>query len=256
MALLRFPSTFSHQNFIFSEFWCTIAIMQEKQQNVLFEIECLGALGQGKEKEKMRSSVEANDNTPDPEAKEDKVLKISLNVLLVLGGKAVTAVRSSGSQSSMSVLISSEYFTISLGGEEEEDIEKDGKEVGKEKDVKEGKENKEKKEKKEKKKEKEKKENEKKKKEKKKKNEKREKNMKKEKKKKNEMKEKKEKKMKKKKNIKNKKNRNNEKKELTRRRRRKRRKGRRRRRRLRRKMRRLERKRNNTCMKKVQEQFF
>ena len=60
--------------------------------------------------------MEATDGTDDPEAEKDDGLKISLNVLLALGGEAVTAVMSRGSQSSMSVLISSEYFTSSLGG--------------------------------------------------------------------------------------------------------------------------------------------
>ena len=58
------------------------------------------------------------DDTDNPEAEEDDGLKISLNVLLALGGEAVTAVRSSSSQSSISVLISSKYFTSSLGGRE------------------------------------------------------------------------------------------------------------------------------------------
>ena len=75
----------------------------------------MGEQEQKKEKENIRSPVEATDDTDDPEAEEDDGLKISLNVLLAIGGEAVTAVRSSGSQSSMSVLISSEYFTISLG---------------------------------------------------------------------------------------------------------------------------------------------
>ena len=39
LALLRLPSIFSHQNFTVGEFWCTMAIMQEKQQNFIFEIE-------------------------------------------------------------------------------------------------------------------------------------------------------------------------------------------------------------------------
>jgi hypothetical protein len=40
LALLRLPSVFSCQNSTVGEFWCTMAIMQEKQQNFLFEIEC------------------------------------------------------------------------------------------------------------------------------------------------------------------------------------------------------------------------
>ena len=85
------------------------------------EAECLGEQEQEKEKGNIRSPVEATDNTDDtdnPEAEEDDGLKISLNVLLALGGEAVTAVRSSSSQSSISVLISSKYFTSSLGGRE------------------------------------------------------------------------------------------------------------------------------------------
>ena len=85
------------------------------------EAECLGEQEQEKEKGDIRSLVEATDNTDDtdnPEAEEDDGLKISLNVLLALGGEAVTAVRSSSSQSSISVLISSKYFTSSLGGRE------------------------------------------------------------------------------------------------------------------------------------------
>ena len=39
LALLRLPSIFSCQNSIVGEFWCTMAIMKEKQQNFLFEIE-------------------------------------------------------------------------------------------------------------------------------------------------------------------------------------------------------------------------
>ena len=39
LALLRLPSIFSCKNYIVGEFWCTMAIMQEKQQNFLFEIE-------------------------------------------------------------------------------------------------------------------------------------------------------------------------------------------------------------------------
>jgi hypothetical protein len=39
LALLRLPSNFSCQNSTVGEFWCTMAIMQEKQQNFLFEIE-------------------------------------------------------------------------------------------------------------------------------------------------------------------------------------------------------------------------
>ena len=80
------------------------------------EAQCLGEQEQKKEKENIRSPVEANDDTDDPEAEEDDGLKISLNVLLALGGEAVTAVRSRGSQSSMSGIISSEYLTSSLGG--------------------------------------------------------------------------------------------------------------------------------------------
>ena len=92
-----------------------------------------GRPGAGEGKENIRLPVEATDDTDD--AEEDDGLKISLNVLLALGGEAVTAVRSSGSQSSMSVLISSEYFTSSLGGgEEEENREEKGKEEVKEKE--------------------------------------------------------------------------------------------------------------------------
>ena len=68
------------------------------------------------EKDNIRTPVEASDGTDNPEAEEDNGLKISLNVLLALGGEAVTAVMSRGSQSSMSILISLEYFTGSLGG--------------------------------------------------------------------------------------------------------------------------------------------
>ena len=75
-----------------------------------------GRTGAGEGKENIRSPVEATDDTDDPEAEEDDGLKISLNVLLALGGEAVTAVRSSSSQSSISVLISLKYFTSSLGG--------------------------------------------------------------------------------------------------------------------------------------------
>ena len=39
LALLSLPSIFSCQNFTVGEFWCTMAIMQEKQQYFLFEIE-------------------------------------------------------------------------------------------------------------------------------------------------------------------------------------------------------------------------
>ena len=38
--LLRLPSIFSCQNSTVSESWCTMAIMKEKQQNFLFEIQC------------------------------------------------------------------------------------------------------------------------------------------------------------------------------------------------------------------------
>ena len=38
LALLRLPSIISCQNSTVGEFWCTMAFMQEKQQN--FEIEC------------------------------------------------------------------------------------------------------------------------------------------------------------------------------------------------------------------------
>ena len=41
LALLRLPSIFSCQNSTIGEFWCTMAIMQEKQQKLLFEIECV-----------------------------------------------------------------------------------------------------------------------------------------------------------------------------------------------------------------------
>ena len=40
LALLRLPSIFSCQNSTVGEFWCTMAIMPEKQQHFLFEIEC------------------------------------------------------------------------------------------------------------------------------------------------------------------------------------------------------------------------
>ena len=40
LALPNFSSIFSHHNSKVSEFGCTIASMQEKQQNFLFEIEC------------------------------------------------------------------------------------------------------------------------------------------------------------------------------------------------------------------------
>ena len=39
LALLRLPSIFSHQNVTVGEFLCTMAIMKEKQQNFIFEIE-------------------------------------------------------------------------------------------------------------------------------------------------------------------------------------------------------------------------
>ena len=40
LALLRLPSIFSCQNSTVGEFWGTMAIMNKKQQNFLFEIEC------------------------------------------------------------------------------------------------------------------------------------------------------------------------------------------------------------------------
>jgi hypothetical protein len=39
LAILRLPSIFSFKNSTVNEFWCTMAIMEEKQQNCLFEIE-------------------------------------------------------------------------------------------------------------------------------------------------------------------------------------------------------------------------
>ena len=39
LALLRFPSILSCKNSTAGEFWCTMAIMKEKQKNFLFEIE-------------------------------------------------------------------------------------------------------------------------------------------------------------------------------------------------------------------------
>ena len=40
LTLLRLSSIFSHHNSTVGEFWCTIAIMQEKQKKILFKIEC------------------------------------------------------------------------------------------------------------------------------------------------------------------------------------------------------------------------
>ena len=39
LALLRLPSILSCKNSTVGEFWCTMAVMKEKQQNFLFEIE-------------------------------------------------------------------------------------------------------------------------------------------------------------------------------------------------------------------------
>ena len=41
LALLRLPSIFSHQNLAIVKFWCTMAVVQEKQQNFLFDINWL-----------------------------------------------------------------------------------------------------------------------------------------------------------------------------------------------------------------------
>ena len=41
LALLRLPSIFSCKNSTVGEFWCIMAIKKEKQQNFLFEIECI-----------------------------------------------------------------------------------------------------------------------------------------------------------------------------------------------------------------------
>ena len=40
LAPLKLPSIFSCQNSTVGEFWCTMVIMQEKQHNFLFIIEC------------------------------------------------------------------------------------------------------------------------------------------------------------------------------------------------------------------------
>ena len=108
--------------------------------------ECLRDQEQEKEKENIRSYVEVTDNTVDRESKEDKGLKMSLKVLLALGGEAVTAVQQ------LPV-----FHPHQLGvlheqpggeGEEEKNRDKEGKEEVKEKQGNEWKEKKEKKEKK------------------------------------------------------------------------------------------------------------
>ena len=48
LALLRLPLIFSCKISTVGEFWCTMAIMKEKQQNFLFEIECLLSTKEGR----------------------------------------------------------------------------------------------------------------------------------------------------------------------------------------------------------------